>query len=93
MLGRLLHIGKGEPTDNARDFVKWLMSTDREPGLLNSVNYAVSSDKIGHPYCTYSVVSTSLGRFHEEYVSLARHGVLRHGMADCPGRLALHSSL
>jgi sulfite reductase alpha subunit-like flavoprotein len=35
--------GKGEPTDNAKDFYSWLMANDREPGLLNHVNYAVNT--------------------------------------------------
>lgn len=33
--------GEGEPTDNAKDFYAWLMHDDREPGLLERVNFTV----------------------------------------------------
>jgi NADPH-ferrihemoprotein reductase len=33
--------GEGEPTDNAAKFCEWLRSKDREPGLCNSMNFAV----------------------------------------------------
>ncbi len=35
--------GEGEPTDNAKDFYEWLMSSDREPDCFENLKYTVNT--------------------------------------------------
>jgi len=33
--------GDGEPTDNAKDFMNWLLDDAREPNMLNRLKYII----------------------------------------------------
>lgn len=62
--------GEGEPTDNAKDFYAWLMHDDREPGLLERVNFTVFG--LGNrTYEHYNAIGRAIDRRMEE-LSAAR---------------------